>query len=58
MKDTTSSDLVAQWRNSEIDNPAGPLFTTSKFSEGDIICETGGSTRISPCSGSHTRNCC
>jgi len=51
-------DIVAQWRNTEIDNPAGPLFTTSKFSEGDIICETNCGTYCSCCSGSYRKECC
>jgi hypothetical protein len=62
MKEQNSHiDLVAQWRNGEIGNPAGPLFITSQFSEGDIICETceGCSGYCgTACTGSVTRYCC
>ena len=60
MNKHNSQDLVAQWRNTEIDNPAGPLFISGEFAEAEIIgesftitdqCGTG-------CSGSVTRQCC
>ena len=60
MKDTNSqADLIAQWRNSEIDNPAGPLFISGEFAEGDIVAECGGGISCGTwCSGSVTRYCC
>jgi hypothetical protein len=66
MKEQNSqSNLVAQWRNSEIGNPAGPLFITSEFAEADITADCAGGgcgTAITccgtACSGSWTRNCC
>jgi hypothetical protein len=60
-KQNSNVDLVAQWRNSEIDNPAGPLFISGQFSEADIISENTSGTSGhcgTACSGSVTRQCC
>jgi hypothetical protein len=61
MKEQNSQNgLVAQWRNSEIDNPAGPLFISGEFAEADIAADCGGPTNLcgTACSGSVTRQCC
>jgi hypothetical protein len=47
--------------HSEIANPAaGPLFTSGKNAQADIVCETGGiSGRCgTACTGSLTNWCC
>jgi hypothetical protein len=52
-------DLVAQWRTSADDNPAGPLFS-SPFAEAELtgmeVIETRQS--CSSCSASRTAYCC
>jgi hypothetical protein len=60
MNDTLdAADLVAQWRNGEQDNPAGPLFAAGEFAEADIVnASTEFITRCSGCSGSFGRPCC
>jgi hypothetical protein len=61
MNNTLSgSELVTRWRNEvEDDNPAGPLFASGKFAEGDIVysCECA-TTHCSSCSGSFGHPCC
>ena len=61
-KTLSGFELVTYWRNEvNDDNPAGPLFASGKFAEGDIVymghCECA-STRCSSCSGSYTHPCC
>lgn len=54
-------DLIQQWLNDAgEENPAGSLFVSGEFAEGDIIGETTtGSGRCgTACSWSHTRLCC
>jgi hypothetical protein len=60
MKEQNSQSLVAQWRNSEIDNPAGPLFIAGEYAEADISGESWTITAQcgTACSGSVTRYCC
>ena len=58
MNDTDNAELVAQWRNDEQDNPAGPLFTAGEFAEDDIVNATPGWTCGTACSGSIGRPCC
>ena len=60
MNDTLdAAELVAQWRNGEQDNPAGPLFAAGEFAEADIVnASTEFITRCSGCSGSFGRPCC
>jgi hypothetical protein len=60
MNKQNSQDLVAQWRNTEIDNPAGPLFISGEFAEAEIIGEGFIFTAQcgTACSGSATRQCC
>ncbi|HEX8303541.1 MAG TPA: DUF6229 family protein [Jatrophihabitans sp.] len=54
---TRPEDLVAQWRTSGDDNPAGPLFTTA-FTEGDLTSAPSVETMCSTCTASKTRECC
>lgn len=61
MKKENSQDaLVAQWRNSEVNNPAGPMFISGEFAEADIVGEgfTFTAQCGTACSGSVTRFCC
>ena len=60
INDTSDSErLIAQWRNGEKDNPAGPLFAAGEFAEADIVNATSDFiTRCSGCSGSFGRPCC
>ena len=60
MNDTSdAAELVAQWRNQEQDNPAGPLFAAGEFAEADIVnASTEFITRCSGCSGSFGHPCC
>ena len=53
-----AADLVAQWRNQEQDNPAGPLFAAGEFAEADIVNATPGITCGTACSGSIGHPCC
>ena len=53
------ADLVAQWRNGEQNNPAGPLFAAGEFAEADIVNATAEFwTRCSSCTGSSPVACC
>jgi uncharacterized protein DUF6229 len=54
---TQPEQLVANWRTSADDNPAGPLFTTS-FTEADLTSAPSLATACSSCSASRTRECC
>ena len=54
---TRPEDLVAQWRTSDDDNPAGPLFSTP-FTEADLTNVISAGTNISVCTGSRTIDCC
>lgn len=54
---THPESLVAEWRTSAEDNPAGPLFTTS-FTESDLTSAPSLTTRCSSCSASRTIDCC
>ena len=60
MNDTSdAAEMVAQWRNHEQDNPAGPLFAAGEFAEADIVNATSEFiTRCSACSGSAGHPCC
>jgi hypothetical protein len=60
MNQQKPQNLVAQWRNSDIENPAGPLFITGEYAEADIIGESFTFTAQcgTACSGSATRECC
>lgn len=54
-------DLVQQWLDeADAENPAGSLFVSGQFAEGDIVVETTtGSGRCgTACSWSYTRQCC
>ena len=53
-----SAELVAQWRNGEQDNPAGPLFAAGEFAEADIVNATPGITCGTYCTGSVHVQCC
>lgn len=53
-----AAELVAQWRNDEQDNPAGPLFAAGEFAENDIVNPTPGFTCGTACSGSIGHPCC
>ena len=53
-----AAELVAQWRNNEQDNPAGPLFAAGEFAEADIVNATPGITCGTACSGSTGHPCC
>lgn len=54
---TQPESLVAAWRTSADDNPAGPLFTTA-FTESDLTSAPSADTGCSPCTASRTRECC
>ena len=60
MNDTSdAAEMVAQWRNHEQDNPAGPLFAAGEFAEADIVNASAEYlTCGTACSGSITRLCC
>lgn len=53
----SGADLVALWRNGG-ESPAGPLFASGQFAEGDIVNATFGGTEYSSPSGSLTHPCC
>ena len=57
----SGEDLVQQWLNdADSDNPAGDLFVSGEFAEGDITSETiilSGRCG-SVCTGSATAWCC
>jgi hypothetical protein len=53
--------IVAKWKEfSNIESPAGSLFTSGDHAEADIVCQTGtGSGKCGTvCSGSMTNPCC
>ena len=52
------AELVAQWRNDEHDNPAGPLFAAGEFAEADIVDAAPGITCGTYCTGSIRVQCC
>lgn len=56
---TTPEDLIAQWRTSAADNPAGPLYT-NRYAEADLIGldATDMIRSCSSCSASRTAQCC
>jgi len=54
---TRPEELVAGWRTSAEDNPAGPLFST-RFTESELTSVPTFSTACSACTGSHTADCC
>ncbi|MEO6503923.1 MAG: DUF6229 family protein [Jatrophihabitantaceae bacterium] len=54
---TRPEALIAQWRTSGDDNPAGPLFS-SPFTEADLTISITAGTNISVCTGSRTIDCC
>jgi hypothetical protein len=54
---TRPEDLVAQWRTSTDDNPAGPLFS-NPFAEADLTTVISYVTACSSCSASRTGECC
>ena len=57
----SGEDLVQQWLNdADTDNPAGSLFISGEFAEGDIASETSAFTGWcgSSCTFSSTRFCC
>lgn len=57
----SAHELVQKWlRDASSDHPAGDLFVSGEFAEGDIICETttGSGKCGTACSGSYTRQCC
>jgi hypothetical protein len=59
MNDTLeAAELVAQWRNGEDDNPAGPLFAAGQFAEADIVNAITKITCGTACSGSVGHPCC
>jgi hypothetical protein len=60
MNDTlVGAELVAQWRNQENHNPAGPLYAAGEFAEADIVNATAEFwTRCSSCTGSSPVHCC
>lgn len=59
MNDTLDgAELVAQWRNGEQDNPAGPLFAAGEFAEAEIVNATPGITCGTYCTGSIRVQCC
>jgi hypothetical protein len=50
--------LVAQWRSSATDNPAGPLFSTP-FAEAELASAPSVETyRPTACTGANTIPCC
>lgn len=54
-------DLVQKWlSDASSDNPAGSLFVSGEFAEGDITWETttGSGKCGTACSGSYTYHCC
>ncbi|HEV2886135.1 MAG TPA: DUF6229 family protein [Jatrophihabitans sp.] len=56
---TRPEALIAQWRSSGDDNPAGPLFSTP-FAEADLtsISSTYTFGTCSSCTASRTSQCC
>ena len=56
---TRPEDLVAHWRSSAADNPAGPLFS-SPFAEAELTGADALYTTMScsSCSASRTVECC
>ena len=59
MNDTLdAAELVAQWRDGDQNNPAGPLFAAGEFAEADIVNATPGITCGTACSGSIGHPCC
>ncbi|HEX8080592.1 MAG TPA: DUF6229 family protein [Jatrophihabitans sp.] len=54
---TSSDSLIAAWRTSAEDNPAGPLFSTP-FAEADLTSSDPLMSSCSWCSASRTAQCC
>lgn len=55
---TRPEDLVALWRTSGDDNPAGPLFSTP-FAEAEMTSAPSYETyRPTACTGANTIPCC
>jgi hypothetical protein len=56
-----AEEIVAGWRTSDADSPAGPLFVSGRYAEADIITATVGTGTGrcgTDCSGSGTAQCC
>ncbi|MGW5053744.1 DUF6229 family protein [Actinokineospora sp. NPDC004072] len=52
-------ELVARWRAGlDADNPAGPVFASGEFAEGDIVACNPPGSRCSGCSASRPAVCC
>jgi hypothetical protein len=54
---TQPEALIAHWRTSGDDNPAGPLFS-SAFTEADLTNVPSVDTACSGCTASRTLYCC
>ncbi|MFD7656532.1 DUF6229 family protein [Actinosynnema sp. NPDC059797] len=55
-----AEETVARWRAGldEPDNPAGPLFASGEFAEGDIVACNPPGSRCSGCTASAGARCC
>lgn len=55
-----AEEIVARWRSGMDldDNPAGPLFASGEFAEGDIVACNPPGSRCSACTASRPVFCC
>lgn len=54
-----TEDIVARWRtDAGDDNPAGPLFTSGRYAEEEIVQPTTFHSHCSVCTASRTIHCC
>lgn len=57
-----AEDIVAGWRSGldfgDMVNPAGPVFASGEFAEGDIVACNPPGSRCSACTASRPVYCC
>jgi hypothetical protein len=53
-----AEETVARWRAGTDDSPAGPVFASGEFAEGDIVACNPPGSRCSACTASRPVFCC
>jgi hypothetical protein len=54
-----AEQIVARWREGiDLDSPAGPIFASGEFAEGDIVACNPPGSRCSSCTASRPVYCC
>jgi hypothetical protein len=59
---TQPDELISLWRSgvevAGLGNPAGPLYTSGRWAESDLVATAAFITRCSSCTASRTSYCC